>query len=178
VHGQFDEWVGAFAASVNVSLKESDPGAFFVVTPYIGFYDKPCSDAFEQTIRDWPNRALATPVRDSALQDRMRVPGCHFLNASDFHYAPSTTEAERAKRLAEMEDENSGVAGDALLYLGPAASLTQSPMTPDIYLDTSFRNEISRRLSIMIGQPMKSSVVLMSPRYIRTYGGWSQDGPE
>ncbi len=81
-------------------------------------------------MREWPRTALATPVRDTVLQEQMRAPGCHFLNPADFHFPGGTTEAQKAKEILEMEDQSSGVAGDALLYLGPAAGLTRSLPRP------------------------------------------------
>jgi hypothetical protein len=43
---------------------------------------------------------------------------------------------------------------DALLYLGPTASLTKSSEDPDIYLDLDFRAEINRRQLIRNGRPL------------------------
>jgi hypothetical protein len=61
---------------------------------------------------------------------------------------------------------NQGSPGDAVLYLGPSTSLTQSPITPDLYLDTAFRSEINRRSLIMSGKPLDGTTPLMSPAYI------------
>ena len=49
-----------------------------------------------------------------------------------------------------MEDQSSGVAVDALLYLGAASTLTESSLSPDLYLDEDFRRELNRR-SILKG---------------------------
>jgi hypothetical protein len=111
-------------------VEERYPHAFFVVTPYTGFNERSCSESFERTVVNWPSAALATPVRGTLLQNQMRAPGCHFINAPDFHFPSSFTESQKAKEIADMEDQRSGVAGDALLYLGPAAGLTYSPMSP------------------------------------------------
>jgi len=69
-----------------------------------------------------------------------------------------------------MENEASGVDGDALLYLGQAATLTESPTIPDLYLDERFRNEINQRRILMSGKPLAPSTPLMSPAYIHPYG--------
>ena len=58
------------------------------------------------------------------------------------------TQAKGAKALL-LEEQGAGAVGDALLYLGPAASLTESPITPDLYLDLAFRKEINRRSLIV-----------------------------
>jgi hypothetical protein len=65
------------------------------------------------------------------------------------------------------EGQSPGAVGDALLYLGPAASLTQSPITPDLYLDFAFRREINRRSLIVSGAPLEITKPLMSPTFIR-----------
>ncbi len=103
----------------------------------------------------------------------MQAAGCHFLNASDFTFPPDFTTERKAKELSEMEDQSSGVAGDALLYLGPAASLTQAPLSPDLYVDEDFRKEISRRSMLKGGGPLtwpSAGDNLMSPHFIRAYG--------
>ena len=54
--------------------------------------------------------------------------------------------------------------------LGPAASLTQSPVSPDLRLDADFRKEISRRFLILTGGPMQwpsAADNSMSLRYVR-----------
>jgi hypothetical protein len=161
-------------SSLKALVEQRYPGALFTVTPYTGFNERSCSEAFERTVREWPQTALATPVRDTVLQEKMRAPGCHFLNPADFHFPGVTTEAQKAKEILEMEDQSSGVAGDALLYLGPAAGLTHSPLSPDLYLDPDLRKEIDRR-SILFGfGPITWPTVWdnpMSPQYIRPYGG-------
>ena len=53
--------------------------------------------------------------------------------------------------------------GDALLYLGPAASLNKSPTIPDLYLDEAFRREINRRSMIMSGSPLPADIAPASP---------------
>lgn len=108
-------------------VEQSYPNSFFVVTPYIGFIERSCSETFERENHEWPNRALVSPVRDTDLQSRLRSPGCHFFSASDFQFSPSVSEADRKKALADMDDGSSGIAGDSLLYLGPASTLTESP---------------------------------------------------
>jgi hypothetical protein len=136
------------------TLVEQDyPNAFFIVSPYWGFVEKACSAAFEQTYRDWPTPALAFPVRGSTIENALRQPGCHASppNASTT-IVPNKTEAELAEIRAKvaMADENvlSGMNGDALLYLGPAATLTRTPQEPSIYLDAAYRAEINRRNQI------------------------------
>jgi hypothetical protein len=111
-------------------------GAFFVVTPYIGFKNKVDSDVFEQNMEVWRNRAPAA-------------------------------EAKGTKTLLLKEEQGAGAVGNALLYLGPAAGLTESPITPDLYLDLAFRKEINRRSLMMSGAPLEITKPLMSPTFVR-----------
>jgi hypothetical protein len=153
-------------------VEASYPNAFFMVTPYVGFIEKTCSDSFEEAHRQWPTQTLLSPVRGTILQSQLQAPGCHFFPG--FTFAANVTQAERIKALAGMENEASGVDGDALLYLGRAATLTESPSIPDIYLDEKFRSEINRRRILMSGRPLTLSIPQTSPTYIHPYGGWVQ----
>jgi hypothetical protein len=117
-------------------VEQSDPGAFFLVTPYMGSQNKADSGSFEQNMERWQNRVFAT-------------------------------ESKGTKALLVTEDQSPAAVGDALLYLGPAASLTQAPITPDLYLDAAFRMEINRRSLIVSGAPFETTEQLMSPTFVR-----------
>jgi hypothetical protein len=155
--------------SLKSLIEEAHPNAFFLVTPYIGFQTEQCSAAFEKTTSGWPFHALANLVGNGALRDALKTRGCRFIKESDYHFAPEVTEADRTKALSKWEDEMSGAAGDAILYLGKAESLTMSPTTPDLYLDLAFRKEIDRRWLIMSGHPLSPTEVVTAPRYLHTY---------
>jgi hypothetical protein len=164
-------------AKVLRTLVEDDyPNAFFIVMPYWGFVEKACSAAFEQTYRDWPTPALASPVRGSTIEGALRKPGCHASPPNAFTLnIPNKTEAElaeiRAKLAIAEENMLSGMNGDALLYLGPAASLTRTPQEPSIYLDAAYRAEISRRNQVRGLQPLPNAIPFepntVSPRPFR-----------
>jgi hypothetical protein len=158
-------------------VERSHPGAFFLVTPYAGFIEKSCSDSFEHATHDWSFPALAFPVRDSTLKGLLRARNCHFWPASAFSFPQTETDSEKAKEIADIEDWSAGVAGDALLYLGPATSLTESPIAPDLYLDMDFRQEIDRRSFIMNGRHLTWPGVRnnpVSPSYLHIYGDAGQ----
>jgi hypothetical protein len=154
-------------------VEKTYPGSVFVVTPYFGFVQRSCSEAFESKVQAWPSPALATPVRNSSLQGELQATGCHFVDASDFRFDKTATEAQIAAEIARTDGQVSGILGDALLYLAPAVSLTQSPLSPDLYLDLEFRKEIGRRFQIITGEPMEwptASDNPMSPHFVRAYG--------
>jgi len=158
------------------TLVEHDyPNTFFIVSPYWGFVEKACSAAFEQTYRDWPTPTLAFPVRGSTIEDALRKPGCHAAPPGAPFSMPNKTEADlaeiRAKLAIAEEDMASGMNGDALLYLGPAATLTRTPQEPSIYLDAAYRAEINRRNQIR-GLPLLPNAIpfesnTVSPRPVR-----------
>ena len=157
-------------AKVLGTLVEEDyPNAFFIVLPYWGFVQKACSAAFEQTYRDWPTPALAFPVRGSTIEDALRKPGCHASPPGAIFNMPNKTEAElaeiRAKVAIAEEDMLSGMNGDALLYLGPAATLTRTPQEPSIYLDAAYRAEINRRNQIR-GLPLLPNAIPFEPNTV------------
>lgn len=134
-------------------IQQAHPGAMFVVSPYAGFNEETCSARFEDALYNWPLPALATPVRGTKLEAMLRAPGCH---------------AAPVGRTSE-DDIFSGVAGDALLYLGPASALRYAPLEPDIYLDANYRAEISRRYEIIMGKPLASSTVESNPSALRPF---------
>ena len=156
------------AGTIKSIVEASYPNSFFMISPYIGFLEKACSDSFEATHRPWVKDSLIFPVRGTALQQHLQTSGCHF--SPGFTFDASVPAAERAKALADMENEVSGIDGDALLYLGRAETLTEAPMIPDLYMDEHFRNEISRRRVLMSGKPITSPVPTTSPNYVHTYG--------
>jgi hypothetical protein len=146
------------------------PGGFFVVIPHTGYDKGLCSRCFEQAARFWPQPALATSVVESSLQYDLLAQGCNFLSWGAI--SANMTEAEKAKGAADMEQRLSGGVGDAVLYLGPAASLTQAPESPDLYLDVEFRSEIDRRMFIETGDHLPpSGLSAVSPRYLHPYIG-------
>jgi hypothetical protein len=150
-------------------VEEDYPNAFFIVLPYWGFVQKACSAAFEQTYRDWPIPALAFPVRGSTIEDALRTPGCHAAPPGAIFIMPNRTEAElaeiRAKVAIAEENMLSGMNGDALLYLGAAATLTRTPQEPSIYLDAAYRAEINRRNQIR-GLPLLPNAIPFEPNTV------------
>lgn len=164
------------ATSLRALVEVRHPGAFVLVTPYTGFDEKSCSDTFEKIIRNWPQPALATPVHGSWLEIQLRAGGCHSLPPSEFKLGPNASEEEKRNR-ENLEDQSSGVSANALLYLGPAAALTWSNSSPDIYMDLDFSKEIDRRNLIRFGQRPRSFAdweAHDSPSFLHSYGDAKQ----
>ena len=109
------------------------------------------------------------------IEDALRKPGCHASPSGATFSMPNKTEAElaeiRAKVAIAEENMLSGMNGDALLYLGPAATLTRTPQEPSIYLDAAYRAEINRRNQIRGLLPLPNAIPFepntVSPRPMR-----------
>lgn len=67
--------------------------------------------------------------------------------------APPITPDEQARMERRTQEVLSGVVGDALLYLGPQASLMNSPGDATLVMDEAYFREIGRRNEIMTGSP-------------------------
>lgn len=116
-------------SSMATQIERKHPGAIFGVETYTGLSDKACNADFENDKKDLSLPVLLTPMQGTTLDNpsfRQRCVRGGIWNA------------------------------DALLYLGPAASLTSSPLMPDVYLDGAYLKELQRRWQIM-GMPATPS---------------------
>jgi hypothetical protein len=161
------------ADSIKERVEQHYPGAFYIVHPYMGFTQGDCSESFERPLRRLSEPGILFPVKGSALQDRLRAPGCHFLPSNAGIFPPDWTQEQKVRILADMEEGFSGTSADAILYLGPAKELTYSPESPDLYMDEAFRSEIQRRVRLMPPAPPTLPEFdgnAVSPRHVHEYG--------
>jgi len=128
-----------------VQTNATNPGAFFIISPYLGYATKDCEETFEHHIKGWPVPALISPVRGTSLEGDIAKHGCGPFPLS------STVADEQFDAL--MQDYT-GLTSDALLYLGPREQQVCSPAMPDIYLDLDFRAELERRKQIRSNKPI------------------------
>ena len=133
--------------SLQGRVEEEHPDAFFIAQVYDGF-DDACTPRFEQGIRNWPMPVLATPVRGTTLEKDMRL--CRSQANIMFNFPSSMPQALQNLLRAQANDVL--FRGDGILFLGPATSLTRSPLFPDLYLDEQYRQEISRQVEIKMGR--------------------------
>ena len=142
--------MGLFGASKYFNLRAQidakQPGAWFVVVPYVGYLERPCTARFERDTRAWREPALAQVT--GALKKRLLPPGCSVVDL------PAKANEQQRKSWEAYNTNFAGLSADALLYLGPRASLTRSPTRADLYLDQDFRTEIDRRNRIMTGESL------------------------
>ena len=129
------------------------PDAFFIVNEYIGLDDKACQKRFEQRMNQWRMPALAVSLQSTALQRDMLQ--CHVTSRDQLRFPATMPKA--LQDLLRAQIGNALFRGDAILFVAPAADLTESPMFPDLYLDVAYRQEIRRRAEIQTGQPLPDS---------------------
>jgi hypothetical protein len=151
--------LGRSPENLRSMVEKTHPGAFFIVTPYTGYYEDSCSLRLEKDLGGTVPKFII-PVRGTSLETRIRQPGCHPIDPAELS---GTTPAELAKAMGEYLESNFGLAGDALLYLGPKASLVRSPTSPDLYLDQDYRKEIDRRYRLMMKHPLDVNTVERNP---------------
>lgn len=136
-------------SSMGAQIERKHPGAIFNVETYTGLANRTCNAEFER------NKAkLATPVLVTEAGGNI---------SSDPSFRRRCVLIEAAKI-------------DALLYLGPASSLTSSPLMPDAYLDGAYMKELQRRWKIMGMQATPSDLFItvdkngVSPKPFVTHG--------
>jgi len=106
--------------SMAAQIARKHPGAIFDVETYTGLANKACNSQFERDKKDLSLPALLMP--GTMLDDDAFRTRCVLRGGWNI---------------------------DAVLYLGPAASLTSSPLLPDAYLDGAYLKELQRRWRIM-----------------------------
>lgn len=137
-------------------IKATYPGALAVVWPFTGYLEPECNAKVAARAADWPVPAIAAPVQGTWVKSELELPGCDYLPPDQL--APM---AEPPPGMRSQESGNtpsaqdligkemnllSGATSDAILYLGPPDSFTESPIEPDIYLDPIYFKEQNRRL--------------------------------
>ena len=144
-------------------VEQRYPHVFFIVAMYAGYATTSCTESFEQGISDWPVPALATPLRGTSLESKLYRSDCDVEPRTSLPFTPSMSEAQKVQFGDAIERMDSGIDGDALLFLGKADTLTRTPMEPSIYLDLAYRREIERRLQLAFGQSFTGSAVELNP---------------
>jgi hypothetical protein len=144
-------------ATLGEIVERTHPGAFYLVTPYGGYENPDCSAALEAAMQ-WPNNVLVAPVRGTPLEEALMRPECMSRTMRGVDPLPPADELERLqKRFYEID---TGVAGDALLYLAPAAELMRSPPDATTWMDVDYSNELARRIRVRGGTPLSLADLL------------------
>jgi hypothetical protein len=145
--------------NIRMILDHDNPGALYVVSAYVGYVTKACTAPMDAVLSHVKAPALLSPL-DPSLRSLLDRSTCSVWTPE-----PDAS-ADRKALFAASNRGARGLTSDAILYLGPKASLTTTPDVPDIYLDTEFRKELDRRMQIMLGK----SVPLVQP-------GWNTASP-
>ena len=133
-------------------LDKVNPGVLATVAPFTGYFEPECNAKFVARAKDWPVPAAVSPTATTSLKAFLETPGCNFLGPASVKSVlatpvdklpPGTTSAE--EMLRNVISMQSGEDADALLYLGPPDTLTESPYDPAIYLDPAYFKEQDRR---------------------------------
>jgi hypothetical protein len=138
-------------------IERRRPGAIFRVFTYAGgFTNAACTAEFEKHTAKVIVPALLVPIRGTALDNpsfRQRCPLAHIAPPA------SMPKEARAELINHMELYRAGVSADAMLYLGPSSTLTESPTMPDAYLDEGYMKEMRRRwLVVGLGSATPSNM--------------------
>jgi hypothetical protein len=113
-------------------IETGHPKSVFVIFPFTGFADPACSAKLEARLA-----GTAAPVLLTS-KDGAPTEASHRLGCLRPQYPPDSP--------PEAQEE-------AVLYLGPLASLTRSPGDLTLALDQAYFDEISRRNQIQTGRP-------------------------
>ncbi len=121
--------------TLRMILDKTNPGSLFVIAPYVGYAQKDCATRFERHVTGWkaPTAALEADIWRKECDAFNKVP---------------VAGGETSSR------NNVGLTADALLYMGPRASLLQDGTDPDILMDLDYRAELARRYQIRNGEPL------------------------
>jgi hypothetical protein len=133
--------------NIRARLDNRHPGALYVISPYLGYTTASCAEKFERNFPGIPAPSLISPVKGSTLEADVASPGCYPITK-----VPQITQEEFELSAHQF----AGLDSDAILYLGPRKSLTESPDVPDLYLDSEFRAEMDRRLRLRLGNGLKA----------------------
>jgi hypothetical protein len=135
------------SASMAQQVEKRYPGAIFKISTYVGhFTNAACTAEFEKDKTKLAPPVLLTPIRGTTADDPSFLRRCVVARVKAPPNMPREKQAEYMDHEARSE---AGLNTDAMLYLGPAASLTESPTMPDAYLDGAYLKEIMRRLRII-----------------------------
>jgi hypothetical protein len=147
---EFPETASQIYRFLQKQIETEYPDAFFVAQVYVGFKDEECTNRFEKRFDDWSFHVLATSVPSTTLERELR----ECLPKPKSWDPPQAWPEFMQEYIRTHPNDHTLFKGDAILFLDAAAKLTQSPQFDDLFLDEELRQELSRRLEIMIGQPL------------------------
>lgn len=147
--------------SLTTRITGDSPNSMVVVSPFTGYIEADCNAKVVARAKDWPVPAVVGPIEGTWLKSELLLPGCNYLPPEQVErmkkqfaagpppgahgVAPGKTPSADDDMIAWQVNMRSGVKSDAILYLGPPDTLTESPIEPSFYLDPDYFKEMSRR---------------------------------
>ena len=141
-------------------IQDAYPGAMAIVSPFTGYIEPECNAKFVEQASDWPVPAVAVPVDGTSLKSELLLPGCNYIPPDELQrmrgmantpLPPGVRWVGPGKPPSPSDmiegriNAFSGAKADAILYLGPPDAFMESPIDPDIYLDSDYLKEENRR---------------------------------
>lgn len=149
---------------LSAKINKAYPNMLVTVMPFTGYIEAECNAKVAARAKDWPVPAVAAPIEGTWLKSQVQLPGCNYIPPEQIERMKATpaTALPSGVSVAEMIRGQismfSGEDADAILYLGPPDTLTQSPIDPNIYLDPSYFKEEDRRLRCCTPPPSGRSL--------------------
>ena len=148
-----------------------------VVTPFTGYIEPECNAKVVAQAHDWPVPAVVGPVEGTSLKSELQLSECNYIPPEQLERMKAMATAppppglqwqgpgkppSPADMIAAQISMRSGANSDAILYLGPPDTFTQSPIDPNIYLDPDYFKEESRRSQCCVpgGKPLNWDQIL------------------
>jgi hypothetical protein len=140
-------------APLRAKFDQAYPNTLATVVAFKGYIEPECNGKFRALAKDWPVPAMVGPVAGTWLKSLLQLPGCNFLPADMIAQMKATPAGQLPPGISSGEEllrktisMASGDEADAILYLGPPDTLTESPLDPAIYLDPDYFKEEDRRM--------------------------------
>jgi hypothetical protein len=138
---------------LSAKFNKAYPNTLATVMPFIGYLEPECNAKFMEDAKNWPVPSLVGPIAGTRLKSQLQLPGCSFVRQEQIERMKATPVtalppgvASVAELVHGLINMVSGEDADAMLYLGPPETLTQSPIDPNIYLDPDHFSQEDRRL--------------------------------
>lgn len=139
------------APTLGEIVRSTHPDAFHAIAIYAGFEQRPTCTANLEALTQWPRGVIVSAIRGSDLEEVLMREACA---PSVQGIEPPLSPAEQQDLEKHFQEINMGVAGNALLYLAPAAELMRTPPDATIWMDLDYRKELDRRIRVRGGVPL------------------------
>ncbi len=148
---------------LSVKLNNAYPGMLATVMPFSGYIEPECNERVAAQMKHWPVPSVAGPVSGTWLKSQLQLGGCNFLPQGQITQLKATPTTGLPPGVGSVADFIHGIVtiisgedANAILYLGPPETLTESLVDPGIYLDPDYFREEQRRMRCCTPPPPRS----------------------